>query len=348
MLIVQESSMNMQCLLLIMISAALLGVSSCSAFIAGRAAAADAPKRVRTTTPFTSSSLPDINYGLSDEEFEAWLLDEVKDCPGRATYSTVYEHSIMAIVKWRQRYRGNPQLWKRIFKKERVIKELIESAPIIEAVKQAVEEESNSSTDETQQFTIIDLCSGKGYLSMFLSEILPKEKIERVILIDKAWAIASKETTELKPHHMNWDHIYGKNPNYTNNNENSNNEDQSSSYFTTWPIPLYTSKQDLKQSCNLRQMKKHIFGKSSGPIILLAVHLCGTLSIKAVDMFNTNDNVKLFALKPCCLPQMVYANRGDVFRIGNHEFDARDVCSNGSFNRKDWNGPPRWHLQVRI
>ena len=145
--------------------------------------------------------------------------------------------------------------------------------------------------------------------------------------------------------YMNWDHIYGKNPNNTNNNENSS--DQSSSYFTTWPIPLYTSKQDLKQSCNLRQMKKHIFGKSSGPIILLAVHLCGTLSIKAVDMFNTNDNVKLFALKPCCLPQMVYANRGDVFRIGNHEFDARDVCSNGSFNRKDWNGPPRWHLQVR-
>ena len=41
------------------------------------------------------------------------------------------------------------------------------------------------------------------------------------------------------------------------------------------------------------------------------------------------------------------ANRGDVFHIGNHEFDARDVCSNGSFNRKDWNGPPRWHLQVR-
>lgn len=127
MLIVQESSMNMRCLLLIMIGTALLGVSSCSAFIAGRAVATDAPKRVRTTTPFTSSSsLPDINYGLSDEEFEAWLLDEVKDCPGRATYSTVYEHSIMAIVKWRQRYRGNPQLWKRIFKKERVIKELID------------------------------------------------------------------------------------------------------------------------------------------------------------------------------------------------------------------------------
>lgn len=103
---------------------------------------------------------------------------------------------------------------------------------------------------------------------------------------------------------------------------------------------------DLKQSCNPRQMKKHIFGRITGPIIVLAVHLCGTLSIKAVDMFNNNDNVKLFALKPCCLPKMVYANRGDIFKLGNHEFDAKDVCSNGAFNKKNWDGPPRWHLQV--
>jgi hypothetical protein len=66
---------------------------------------------------------------------------------------------------------------------------------------------------------------------MLLSEILPKEKVERCILVDKAWAIASKETTELKPHHMNWEHIYGTNP-LTDD-----------SYFTTWPIKLYTSKQ---------------------------------------------------------------------------------------------------------
>lgn len=93
-------------------------------------------------------------------------------------------------------------------------------------------------------------------------------------------------------------------------------------------------------------MKKHIIDKAKGNIIILAVHLCGTLSVKAVDIFNNNDNVKLFALKPCCLPQMLYAKRGDVFRIGNHVFNAKVVCSNGSFNKKDWTGPPRWHLEV--
>jgi hypothetical protein len=65
-------------------------------------------------------------------------------------------------------------------------------------------------------------------------------------------------------------------------------------------------------------------------------------------MFNTNANVKMFALKPCCLPKMVYAKRHDVFRIGKHKFDAEDVCSNGSFNRKDWVGPPRWHLEPKF
>ena len=104
--------------------------------------------------------------------------------------------------------------------------ELVESAPIIEAVKQVV---SNSSSSD-EKITIIDLCSGKGYLSMFLSEILSEEKVERFILVDKAWAIASKETKELKPHHMNWNHIYGNNA-------------FGESYFTSWPIPLYTSKQ---------------------------------------------------------------------------------------------------------
>lgn len=180
----------------------------------------------------STSSLPDINYGLTDEEFHAWLSQEVANCPGRKTYSSVYEESLNAIVEWRKRYRGNPLLWKRIFKKERIIKELVESAPIIELVKKAID-----SSDTKEKYTVVDLCSGKGYLSMFLSEILPPEKVERCVLVDKAWAIASKETTELKPHHMNWDHIYGVNP-VTDD-----------SYFTSWPIKLYTSKQG-KDSCN--------------------------------------------------------------------------------------------------
>jgi len=174
----------------------------------------------------SASSLPDLNYGLSDEDFSSWLTGEMCNCPGRDTYSSVYDDSIKAIVQWRRRYRGNPLLWKRVFKRDRVIKELVESAPIIEAVRLVVE-----SSQACERFTIVDLCSGKGYLSMFLSELLPQDKVERLILVDKAWAIASKETKEPLPHHINWDHIYGTNPM------------TEESYFSTWPIPLHTSKQ---------------------------------------------------------------------------------------------------------
>ena len=199
--------------------------------ILARTASLDAVSLDEPAPSTPSASLPGVDYGLTDEQFTSWLTQEVENCPGRQTYASVYEDSIKAIVQWRRRYRGNPLLWKRIFKKDRVIKELVESAPIIEAVKQAVEASENNDDKETaEKFTIIDLCSGKGYLSMFLSEILPQERVERFILVDKAWAIASKDA-KLKPHHMNWDHIYGMNP--------TTNE----SYFTSWEIPLYTSKQ---------------------------------------------------------------------------------------------------------
>ena len=180
------------------------------------------------------SSCAPFDYGLSDDEFATWLMDELKDCPGRLKYSSVYEDSVYAIVQWRKRYRGDPILWKRIFKKDRVIKELIESAPIISAVKQVVIESSSSSSEEDDKYTIIDLCSGKGYHSMLLSEILPRDKVERLVMVDKAWAVASTDTADLKPHHMTWGHLYGTNP------------VSEESYFTTWPIPLYTLKQGMQ------------------------------------------------------------------------------------------------------
>mmetsp|Transcript_6415 Transcript_6415/g.9444 ORF Transcript_6415/g.9444 Transcript_6415/m.9444 type:complete len:154 (-) Transcript_6415:314-775(-) len=141
-------------------------------------------------------------------------------------------------------------------KKNKIIKELIESVPIIQSVKDIIlsddsSKKTNSATDSTEEkHTIIDLCSGKGYLSMFLSEILPPEKVRKCLLLDKAWAIASPETKELKPHHINWDHMYGE-----------IGSDQT--YFDTWPIPLYTSKQDLKRTYNPRKMKQHIFEKKT-------------------------------------------------------------------------------------
>jgi hypothetical protein len=119
---------------------------------------------------------------------------------------------------------------------------------------------------------------------MFLSEMLPPEKVDRCVLIDKAWPMCGSEP---KAHRMSWDHIYGTVP--------GNN----ASYFETWPIPLCTSKQDLKQKCNQRQLKKRLFDLAPGLVLIIAVHLCGTLSVRAVDLFNDSTaKMQFLALKP--------------------------------------------------
>jgi len=269
----------------------------------------------------------------SDEDFISFLESEINVHPGTQTqYQHIYQLAIQAILKWRTRFHGNPKLWKRLFDKKRILKELIEAAPIIDAVQKIVSEYT-----QEEPFTIVDLASGKGFLSMFLSEMLPPNKVEGILLIDKAWPMRNHSP---KSHHINWDHIYGSLPNTT--------AVFSATYFDTWPIPMHTSKQDLKQTCTKRQMKQNLFDTCKGPILILAIHLCGTLSLKAVEMFNDHDNVSFLALKPCCLPRMVHANRGDIFQIGNHSFPATQVCSPGYFVKKQWNGPPRWHLEKKF
>lgn len=297
-------------------------------------------------SPVTQSP-PESSVGLTDEEFSSWMFSELASAPGRQEYKTTFDSAIGAIVKWRKRFRGNPAVWKRLFKRDRVFKELIESAPILHMVLKFVNSDENKVRND-DKITILDLCSGKGYLSMFLSEMLPPEKVEKIVLVDKAWAMCNGEVL---PHHMNWGHIYGKIPQLNDLSEKGDEQlvlETNSTYFTTWPIPLHTSKQDLKQKCNQRQMKKHFFDQAEGPIIILAVHLCGILSLRAVDFFNNNENVKMFCLKPCCLPPMDHAKREVTFQIGNHSFPATEVCSNGSFNKKDWSGPPRWHLEKKF
>jgi hypothetical protein len=279
--------------------------------------------------------------GWSDDEFQRFIFDALMDeasAPLLERYRHVFEKASHCIARWRQRYRGNPQLWKRIFKKERVVKEVIEAIPILDAVDHWMQDQQ-----QDQKVTIVDLCSGKGYLSMMLSEYLPKpSQVDKIILVDKAWARCHAEPSA---HHMNWDHIYG-------------NRTDGSSYFATWPIPLHTSKQNLKKSSTLRQMKKRLSsqgggegeggGEDSSTILVLAVHLCGTLSIQAVKLMHQIPEIKALLLKPCCLPGIAHRREKDAFEIGRYSFPTKEVCATGEWRRKEWKGPPRWHLENRF
>ena len=53
-----------------------------------------------------------------------------------------------------------------------------------------------------KKVTIIDLCSGKGFLSMLLSEYLKEpELVDKCILVDKAWPLCNSQP---KPHHIRY------------------------------------------------------------------------------------------------------------------------------------------------
>jgi len=172
---------------------------------------------------------------------------------------------------------------------------------------------------------------------MILSEILPPDKVEKIYLIDKAWPLSG--TVDALPHQISWDHLYGNRP----------EEQGGGCYFDTWPIPLHTSKQDLKQACTRRQLRKVIFDKCEGPVLILAVHLCGTLSLRAIEMFNDYpQKAKFLALKPCCLPPIVHVKKKQIFSVGGHSFCAKEVCSSGRFKNNVWHGPPRSKLGKRF
>jgi len=284
------------------------------------------------------------------------MAQELQQDPLSQQYPTMFALVPQCLVQWRRRYRGNRSLWLRLFNKERVLKEFLEAVPIMDAVYKFVQQQPERSQPE-ERLTVIDLASGKGYLSMFLCEMLPPSKVRRFVLMDKQWPMHG---TIPQPHHMSWEHIYGtvvaeeeQPSNGEDHDVGSGNSDQRSSppplkYIDTWPIPITTSKQDLKHGNQRRNLEQTFFRKEEGPVILLAVHLCGTLSLKAVNFFNDNpDSIQFFALKPCCLPGMIHAKRHEVFNFGDYySFDSKLVCVPGKWipgkwNKDKWCGPNR-------
>ena len=96
---------------------------------------------------------------LDDEAaFSTWLASELADAPGVDKYPEVFADAQAAVLTWRRRYRHSPRLW-RSLGCERMVKELVESAPVIAAVRSVVDD---TELAEGERFAIVDLCSGKG------------------------------------------------------------------------------------------------------------------------------------------------------------------------------------------
>lgn len=308
------------------------------------------PRAASARRPALISHAPSAVDDDDESIFAGWLAAKLAEAPGANVHAELFADCHECVLRWRRRYRGNPRLWRSLMKADKVVKEIVEAAPVLAAARDAV-----NSARPGEKFTVVDLCCGKGFLSMILSELLPPERLEQCVLVDKAWPPFDWQGPPA-PHHISNEHIYGALPRDDDDDgddtKGSSTEDldaSSPTYFDTWPVPLYTSKQDLKNRATLRGLRTRLFAKCEGPVLVLAVHLCGTLALRAVELFNEHENVKLLALKPCCLPPMVFANRGEAFSIGGHTFAAQEVCASGRFKAGGvWDGPPRADLVPRF
>ena len=117
---------------------------------ASSAAASGAPSR-------SSVSAPPMHLTEDEASFTAWLSAELALAPNYEAYSDVYAEATQCVLRWRQRYRGNPKLWRSLMRGERVVKEIIEAAPVIAAARAIVDA---TPLAPGEKLTIVDLCSG--------------------------------------------------------------------------------------------------------------------------------------------------------------------------------------------
>ncbi len=189
----------------------------------------------------------------TDEEWCAWLTEDLRSAPAYATHAALLEECAGIATQWRSRFWANRPLWNRIRRGRRLAKELAEAAPVLERARAEVQ----ALAEGSPPIVVLDLCSGFGYLAMFLSELLPAERVAKIVLVDIRWP---PHGVTPQPHHLSDEHLTAPG----------------------WPVRLTTSRCDLKCASDRRNLAA-AFLSQGAPAMLLGVHLCGILSVRAVE-----------------------------------------------------------------
>jgi len=253
------------------------------------------------------------------EDTIVWAERQLRKLPVGALYPELIAPCVVALSAWRERL--PPKAWRRVWRRERVLKEINECAPVVARALAIVA----AAAEGAPPFTFVDLCSGFGFLAMLLSELLPAEKVCRIWLVDKCWPM--RNAAGASANQISWEHIYGT---------------EAEPLPSPWPIPLETRKMDLRKAREMRSLPKVCWerGESGGgPVVLLAVHLCGGLSCHAVHLFNREPRIRNLVLKPCCLPGKAAVRKELEWSFsGGHSFSAADLYerSKGAAAFENW------------
>jgi len=269
--------------------------------------------------------------------------------PEPNSYAALLAEAAEAVVAIKRRVQGLGRqhkedidveaLWCRLFKSGRMFKEMTESLPMVARFLSWLEAlGSEGDNDGKEPVTVVELCSGIGYMSMLLSEIVRAREeealagttarrrsslrsIARFVLIDNAFPMQGMEA---KAQHINPQHLLAPN---------------------LFAHDLSFRKYDLKSSSGHRQLAEHVLNNQPGCVALLGFHLCGVLAINAVRLYNDHPRACFLALKPCCLPPISLVREEKRWYVGGHCICAEDVCGLGvaGADRKG-----RWENQTGI
>ena len=145
------------------------------------------------------------DLAATDHNFDAWLHQSMQASPlSTQGFGSLLDKAADCFCSIRQRLlsRGEHAIWKRLNKRGRLVKELNEVLPVVAQVLEWVQE---AEVNCPEPITFVDLCSGVGYLSMLLSELLGDVPlVARFVLVDGSFP---QSNVEPKSHHINPSHL---------------------------------------------------------------------------------------------------------------------------------------------
>lgn len=187
-----------------------------------------------------------------------------------------------------------------IINKRKITHEIEESVPVLHYVLKMINNiiDNNDKENNKLSIPIIDLCSGKGILSMLIIsfiKLVPQYQklsnyIKNIYLLDRNWDINYMEMEEMKARNQD----YTKKPKCA---IKSSHLQLLSKEFNVKFTPIRTNIHNEK----IIEFLKEEFTENR-KVLVMAIHLCRRLSARAIQIYNLSKTIHAFILAPCCLP----------------------------------------------
>ena len=189
--------------------------------------------------------------------------------------------------EWGEKWAGSSE-WQTLLNKKSLLHEVEESIVALSFLVEWLEHRENNSSNQSsvsRPVTVVDVCCGKGILSMLASYLFRERSafkaVSGIIMLDKQTDI-------------NWNHIHVSNEHAI---------DEGRPTIEMW------------SDCNLNEIDNmmdrleefHIARDNDGQFALIGIHLCKLLSPSCAGLVNTLgvEKCPFICLAPCCLPRAV-------------------------------------------